>query len=344
MRDALRLGALVVAMNQSHPVRRNTLVNMILTLSLVACGSSVSAPGDDDGGGGGVSGRMPVLPPTAVSFEGCATPRLVPAGPVWLSSAILFQVDTNSGEVDEFITECDRSRENEDYFANRFRADDMFVDDVETSVACYQQCVDAGACGPPLPPDLEQQIGTLESNLPRPMSREAASSFCAWRGGRLPLTHELIRAGVGDANAVGPAGLGAEYVRCTVGAPCNDDLFGRLEAHLRGQLPVGSVPEDVGPFGHRDLFFGLADIVADEVAVQRLCDAETDAEAASIPRLDDGIVSGLVRAIFASRLLDRPDAIDGFSIASGPSDGSPSIVETVRCAFDPVYEDVEATE
>jgi Sulfatase-modifying factor enzyme 1 len=133
------------------------------------------------------------------------------------------------------------------------------------SCECYAQCYAAGACTAPVPDPNDPVQSPWQQHTKTPVWGDyyQATAFCSWMGGRVPTAAELARAAQGDARTYGIAAVTAAAFSCETDAKpevCSTIQVADLKAPMGLVFGVGSSsnPEDLGPFGHRDLAFGPA--------------------------------------------------------------------------------------
>lgn len=241
--------------------------------ALAACGSRSELPDEDPGELGWA------LPRPYRSLQGCEEARGVPAGWAWVGLAELSAPDGSTAKIEPW--QCD----DKSSFPDRERwVEGFFLDPDETTEQCFEACVEAGACAPP-----EVRRGP---SFPVQVSRADAEAFCAFRGGRLPQLAELARAEGRETIGVGNPKLFARWLACELrhgttfwnAAKAADPecrwfaeaarvfwLGATTELSVPDSLPpeVRSEPDDVGPWGHYDLFAGgwervLTEAMSDE--------------------------------------------------------------------------------
>jgi hypothetical protein len=276
------------------------------------------------------------LPPTP---ETCSQPLLVPVGKAWLVRYV--GIDAGGQPI---MKPCPAVYDDvAGVPVQRFVVADFFLDTDEVTNSCFAACVDAGGCGEPLPPSHPSGWrNPAEVNHAVHSIAEAAEQFCAWRGGRLPTILELTRASHGEYFGVGNPTLYHEIWQCYTN--WSDACTPLAIEYMQGQLPVGAEPLDVGPFGHRGLFGGLAEATAS--VVQRplgteMCDHSIDAPD-PVSFGDDWTMRGYFRIRVDPPSLPPPHF--ALNVVVGPSDGSPTSETGFRCAYDPVYPDPEELE
>ncbi len=121
----------------------------------------------------------------------------------------------------------------------------FFIDTTEVTVAAYQHCVDASVCTPGtsyLEGPINCNTGRLDRddhpiNCVDPLQ---ASTYCDWRGKRLPTEEEWEYAARGTDSRVYPWGWGL-----VTDEPCWSGDTEKRES----TCPVGQFPKDRSPFG-----------------------------------------------------------------------------------------------
>jgi hypothetical protein len=265
------------------------------------------------------------------SPPGCAAPRLIPAGKAWLT--IEMECD-HDGTL--FAATCS---DDPSSGIRRFSVQDVFLDELQVTHACYASCVASGAC--------VGLASTGDGDFSASATLEQVAQFCEWRGGRLPTVLELSRASHGELLHFTNLELYERVVACTAQG-WDVTGCGALADHIAGAFAAGTFADDVGPFGHRDLFRG-GGVTAS--AIERLdtaCAYPHDA-------MDPGVIGDHPDLAHDPALrLEFTGGQDAYWILNNPNspcyvgnanrfgtanDGDPAIVRQFRCAFDPVYVD-----
>jgi eukaryotic-like serine/threonine-protein kinase len=122
--------------------------------------------------------------------------------------------------------------------------------------ALYKKCVDAGKCAAPsqtAAASRNSYFGNSEyDNYPvLYVAWDDAKTFCEWAGKRLPTEAEWEKAARGDKGRLYP--WGDEWFAARVNA----------EERIKDTSEVGSYPEDVSPYGVRDMGGNVREWIAD---------------------------------------------------------------------------------
>jgi formylglycine-generating enzyme required for sulfatase activity len=140
--------------------------------------------------------------------------------------------------------------------SHRVATGPFFMDRTEVTNARYQECVAAGVCDPP---EEYTNLYTDPLRAMRPVvaiTHPQASTYCAWRGRRLPTEAEWEHA------ARGPAGLiyswGGGLPSCQIAALCTAEAW-----NAGPPEDVGSHPADMGATGVLDLGGSVSEWIAD---------------------------------------------------------------------------------
>lgn len=153
---------------------------------------------------------------------------------------------------------------------------DFTIDCVEVTVASYRACVRAGAC-PPTPLALSDSRFIAPEFPITSVTYDEASSYCGWRGARLPTEAEWERAARGTDGRVWPWGNVLKANAFNHGRfTTPDDLDGDYAALMRPDAsdgaaflaPVGSHPDGASPDGVLDLAGNVMEWTADFYRVE----------------------------------------------------------------------------
>jgi formylglycine-generating enzyme required for sulfatase activity len=138
----------------------------------------------------------------------------------------------------------------------------------EVTNQAYSVCVNSGACAPPDLPTFDGNGQPTDwtapsvATQPVVLSWPLARSFCRHYGGDLPTAGEYARATVGDAETYAQPDMLAIVLACamspTAGQPDDTPECVRLRKQSGGGpgaiADVATDPNDIGPFGHYDLY------------------------------------------------------------------------------------------
>ncbi len=158
----------------------------------------------------------------------------------------------------------------------------VWVGTTEATAGCYQGCIESGACTEPeLVPRLSEAprwtFGERYWENPRwsdhpiaGLTSEQAREYCAWLGGRLPTSAEWEKLARGeDGRAVPWAARPPDPTSPPAPTDLEEHAYkpdgpaGSMEPML---LPVNSLPQGVGPYGHFHLIGNATEWVADSAA------------------------------------------------------------------------------
>ncbi|PRQ01228.1 formylglycine-generating enzyme family protein [Enhygromyxa salina] len=129
----------------------------------------------------------------------------------------------------------------------------FFIDEHEATVAEYRRCVDAGVCEETADdPDCNLSRSDRKDHPVNCLSWNHATSFCEWRGLRLPTEAEWERAARGDQLQLYP--WGDDPPTCELA---------RVDTCGNSTAPVGSVREGDSPFGIADMTGNVSEWVSD---------------------------------------------------------------------------------
>ncbi len=194
---------------------------------------------------------MPELPPGYRPLVSTAPPLWVPAGNAWVGN---MEFDQSSRRM--IPSDC-----REHNFAHGYLVAGFFLDADEVRGSDYLACVTAGAC--PVP------AVAFDPDLAATLSAAELESYCAFRGGRLPLASELARASTGDDLGLTTDSFLRAWLACNDGGFQGDGCAmlalraPNLVLHERSTpLAIRADPDDIGPFGHWDLFGSQIELTA----------------------------------------------------------------------------------
>lgn len=189
---------------------------------------------------------LPVLPtrtpePTIASSQ-ISTPTILDQLNLWQDNNGVMMALVTAGK---FIM----GRDDSDPFESpqhEVYLDAFYIDQYEVTNAFYHACVTAGACLPPLELQSKRQSTYYENPdyADYPViyvSWEMASTYCQWRGGRLPTEAEWEKAARGEDERSYP--WGEQTASCSIANFWNDELN-----CLADVKKVGIFPENVSPY------------------------------------------------------------------------------------------------
>lgn len=296
-------------------------IRWLATVVVFGCSSEVHVGAPGEGGGGGL---VPSLPEGFATPPGCSAPRLVPEGATWLGNVLL------ADESARFeTTKCPAGAPSIGW--QRFVVPAVFLDAREVSRACFDACVEAGACAPP-----EIDVAWNESVL---VFTAAAEAFCEWRGGRLPTLAEMARAAKGSHKSLMAESAVDALTMCAPSWVANDgdQACKALLLHAEGGLSFSERwSGDLGPFGHRDLFGGSAERTSSAVYSNgAFCESPSDTiDPGSFddqPTTPKSLYVGGAKAADALAAPSVPTLVESWA---WPTEGEPY---GFRCAYDPVF-------
>jgi formylglycine-generating enzyme required for sulfatase activity len=207
----------------------------------------------------------------------CGNITLVPEGDVYVGG---WMIGSHSDSLVPLVPESNCGpqmvKPYADYPGNRkLHEHDFFLMSEPVTTECYAQCFTAGACTAPVPDQTDPLTnGTAPNGKTETWQQRVgsavwgdyyqATAFCQWLGGRLPTAAELSRAAQSDAPGYGVAAMTAALFACrsNPGSSLCYELGHSMnlnEAPPPTLGPVGQVPQDTGPFGHKDIFGGPAE-------------------------------------------------------------------------------------
>jgi formylglycine-generating enzyme required for sulfatase activity len=169
-----------------------------------------------------------------LTYTPTITPTLVPMEVVFIPAGEFLMGTNESGFRD------DEDPEHSVYL------NDYWIHKYEVTNAQYGECIQAGLCDA----DLEDYP---EDNYPAVfVSWQEANDYCQWAGGRLPTEAEWEKAARGEESLYPfPWGEGVDCSLATF-AGC-----------VSGNVPVGSYPDGVSPYGGLDMAGNVWEWVAD---------------------------------------------------------------------------------
>jgi len=152
------------------------------------------------------------------------------------------------------------NRENAHLPVHAVYLDSYYIDKYEVTNLLYQECVGSGSCNPPFQSSSysrKKYYGDSEfDDYPVVyITREMASTFCNWRGARLPTEAEWEKAARGTDERLFAWGNGyssCDHANITHGNPCVGDT-----------TQVGSYPNGVSPYGVYDMTGNVMEWVSD---------------------------------------------------------------------------------
>lgn len=226
----------------------------------------------------------------------CSAPAYVPGGPTALGKVEVHGDGGYAGQRESWTVSLGDCHDWHFAPARDLSVQGFYLDVDEIGAGCYDDCVAAGQC----PARTLGETADASAYLDQSM----AESFCEFRGGRLPTVAELSRAANGGEVSIGPPELFEEWTHCLdyqggawddSCAPLLNHLPDRFERHDHA---LRAISEDVGPFGHYDLFGGLAERTA-----SRLADPDSTTDWCSAADLDDpGTFGDWSRVVFQPAL------------------------------------------
>lgn len=138
---------------------------------------------------------------------------------------------------------------------HRVHLAEYLIDRYEVTTAEYDACTAAGVCA-------ARRKFSKEGGPSQPVvgiTWNDATTFCGWRGARLPTEAEWEKAARGSGGRIYPWGDTVECGVANIGNGINRDC---PDAPGR-TVPVGSIPTDVSPYGVYDMGGNAWEYVAD---------------------------------------------------------------------------------
>lgn len=161
--------------------------------------------------------------------------KLIPAGDVWRGCL-------------EGDDDCDDDERPGGYV----HVSSFFIDRFEVTAAQYRECVDDGVCQPTMnSPDCNLAAGRLDHPI-NCVTHAQATSYCGWRGLRLPTEAEWERAARGD-----------ELIKYPWGDQAPDCSLAAVDECGSSSVPVGSKRNGDSPFGIADMTGNVSEWVSD---------------------------------------------------------------------------------
>lgn len=246
----------------------------LASLSVAGCEDVVVLPPENGtpfpSDAGLPDGAAPPLPE-------CRPPEPVSEGLVWVGN---LQLDETGALLPTEL--CVEGWASRTFYVPRF-----YLDVDEVTERCYLACVDEGACAP------APALSPSEPMFPVQLTnRSAATTFCAFRGGRLPTLPELNRAAQSASFSVAQTAIYSRWLQCSQATFETPDCQTLLEAaYAWPRRPIRSYAEDVGPFGHYDLFGASHELTASSFTYAKdpddpYCTAAPDAVAPTMMSSD----------------------------------------------------------
>ena len=154
--------------------------------------------------------------------------------------------------------------------------DAFWINRTEVNITSYKECVAEGVCEPPYSLGMEQKGSlTRDSYYDNPsyadfpvvyVSWDAAQTYCAWAGKRLPTEAEWEKAARGTDGRLFPWGNSNVKGDLLNFADCNTDFdwsFKRFDDGFEDTSPVGNYPAGASPYGALDMAGNVWEWTAD---------------------------------------------------------------------------------
>jgi sulfatase modifying factor 1 len=216
--------------SMTYPFRSAPFLGSLLSLSLALCSACTGEPAAEAGDTGTETSSEPDDP---LSFP----PRtvLIPAGEVWRGCL-------------EGDDDCDADEKPGGYV----NVSSFFIDRFEATASEYRDCVDDDVCINTMnDPDCNLSAGRLDHPI-NCVTFDMASTYCGWRGLRLPTEAEWERAARGD-----------ELIKYPWGDTAPDCSLAAVDECGSSSVPVGSKRNGDSPFGVADMGGNVTEWVSD---------------------------------------------------------------------------------
>ena len=198
------------------------------------------------------SGQVPVVSSDSIDPQGVPM-GLVPAGAFTMGSR---NIDAALVECQSYDSNCDHSWFEDELVPHVVNLDAYYMDVYEVTNRRYADCVNAGACEPPV----ESSSDTRSSYFGNPsfddypvifIDWDMAKTYCEWRGARLPTEAEWEKAARSTDERTYPWG---EEI---------DDTYANYNGSVGDSSAVGSYENGKSPYGLYDMVGNVWDWVAD---------------------------------------------------------------------------------
>ncbi len=179
--------------------------------------------------------------------------NLIPAGP--------FLMGSTDSEVDQAISLCRQSRDNDSCARSEFASEmpqhsvtlsDYYIDVTEITNAQYQACVNTGACNPPGSSNSYYGRSQYAAYPVVGVTWFDARDYCIWVGERLPTEAEWEKAARGDDGRLFPWGN-----------TFNSNRANTQDRGTQSLLPVGQYANGASPYGILDMAGSVWEYVED---------------------------------------------------------------------------------